>query len=122
MPITYHEHGRYRSLPFVRWLFAANVIFSGLVLGAWQFAVMILLEPLGWAADQAMPSEINLSRMFDYPLVVYWVMPSLAMMCAWLLLKSGNYRAAFGILALPLVVITLSLVMYWATNGNAQHI
>ena len=114
MPITYHERGRYRNLSAVRLLFAANLAFAVLVLIAWQCALLFVLGPINWAANQSIPSATDLMRLFDYPLVLYWAAPMAAMGAAWVMLQAQRYRAAFGILALPVLVMLLTLVMYWA--------
>ena len=114
MPITYHEQTRFQKLTMVRLLFAANVAFAALVLIAWQFTLLMVLGPISWASDQPVPSALNLSRLVEYPLVLDWAAPMLAMGTAWLLLQSRRYRAAFGILALPMLVMAITLVMYWA--------
>ena len=113
MPITYHERGRYRNLTMVRFLFAANLAFATIVLLAWQCALLFILGPVNWAANRSVPSATDLMRLFDYPLVLYWAAPVAAMLIAWLMLQAQRYRAAFGILALPMLVMMLTLVMYW---------
>lgn len=114
MPMTYHEQTRYQKLALVRLLFVANVAFAALVLVAWQFTLVLVLGPISWASDQPVPSSLNLSRLLDYPLVLYWAAPALAMATAWLMLQSRRYRAAFGILALPILIMVITMVMYWA--------
>ena len=114
MPIKYYEKGRYSKLPLVRALFAANMLFAVATLVAWQWALIYMLGPLNWAANQSMPHEHNFARIFEYPLILFWSGPALAMAAGWMLMQAQHHRAAFGVLALPLMVMGLTFVMYWA--------
>ena len=120
MPMTYHEQGRYQKLTMVRLLFVANLAFAALVLAAWQFTLLMVLGPMNWAADRPVPSALDFTRLLEYPLVLYWAAPMLAMGTAWIMLQSRRYRAAFGILALPVLVMAITMVMYWAVPAAGQ--
>jgi hypothetical protein len=117
MPITYHEQGRYRNLPFVRALFATNFVFAIATLVAWQWAFLYLLGPLTWAADRPVPYDRNLQHIFEYPLILFWLGPAVVMAIAWTLIQARHYRAAFGLLLLPLLVAFVALIMYLVVPG-----
>ena len=112
MPIRYYEEPRYRKLPLVRALFAANLLFAVATLVAWQAAFIHLLGPLAWAASASVTYKRGLSHLFEYPLVLFWFGPALAMFSGWVLVQGRSYKAAFAILSLPLVVMALTFVMY----------
>lgn len=120
MPIQHYEQPKYHRLPLVRALFAANLLFATATLVAWQSALIILLGPLIWAADETLPQERGLAHIFEYPLVVFWAGPAFAMAFGWVLIQGRNYRAAFGVLALPVIVMALIFVMYWTVPGARQ--
>ena len=115
MPIKYYDDGtgRYRKLPMVRVLFAANLLFAVATLVAWQSAVLTLLGPLTWATSQSVPFERDLGHLFEYPLMLFWLGPAVAMATASILIQARNYRAAFGVLAVPMLFLLLSVAMYW---------
>jgi hypothetical protein len=110
--IKYHENWRYRNLPVVRALLATNLAFAIAILIAWQSALMVVLGPLGWAADHPFPSSITLENLFAYPLLLYWGGPAAAMATGWVLMQGKHYKAAFGVLALPVLVTVLLAAVY----------
>jgi hypothetical protein len=112
MTIKYHEHGRHRNLPVVRALLVTNLVFALAILVAWQMALMFVLGPLGWAADQPIPSALTLENLLTYPLLVFWAGPAMAMMTGWMLLRAQRTRAAFGVLMLPVLVTGLLAAVY----------
>ncbi len=116
MPIRYYDEKlrRYKRLPIVRGLFAANLLFAMATLVAWQAALMNYFGPLSWATRNAMPDGRALPFALEYPLVLFWAGPAVAMALAWVLMQGRNYRAAFGVLAIPLLVLLLSMAMYIA--------
>jgi hypothetical protein len=107
----------YRKMPVVRVLFAANLVFAVLVLLAWQLAVLFVLGPLGWAADQPFPTPNSFESLLRYPLVIYWAGPALAMAIAWLLMQSHRHKAAFGVLAVPVIMSILLVAVYLMTQA-----
>jgi hypothetical protein len=115
MVIKYYENGagRYRKLPFVRALFAANLLFAVATLVAWQSAFLVLLTPLAWATGQPVPTEHALDHLFAYPLILFWLAPAMAMATAWVMIQERRYRSAFGILALPMLVFALCGILFW---------
>ncbi len=112
MTIKYRENWRYRNLPVVRALLATNLLFAVAILVAWQMTLMVVLGPLGWAADQAIPSALTLDNLLAYPLLVFWAGPALATATGWVLLRGERYRAAFGVLMLPVLVMALLVAVY----------
>jgi hypothetical protein len=112
MTIKYLEHGRYQKMPVVRALLATNLAFAIAILVAWQMALMVVLGPLGWAADQPIPSSHSLGNLFTYPLLLFWAGPAVAMMAGWMLLHAKRYKAAFGVLMLPMLVTALLAAVY----------
>lgn len=115
MAIKYYEDGagRYRKLPIVRVLFAANLLFAVATLVAWQSAMIVLLRPMAWATNETLPSEHDLDHLFSYPLILFWFAPAVAMATAWVLIQGRRNRAAFGILSLPILVFALCGVLFW---------
>ena len=113
VPIKYHEKGRYQKLPIVRVLFAANLAFALVTLIAWQWALFYVLGPITWAADQTVPVERDFRHLLEYPLFMFWFGPAVAMAGGWALLQSQNYKAAFGVLALPVMMMLITLILYW---------
>ena len=111
--IRYYDKIRYRRLPLVRALFAANFLFVVSTLLSWQFAFIYLLGPMTWAVDRSLPFERDLIHILDYPLVLFWSGPACAVAIASVLVQGNNHRAAFGVLVLPLLVLALTLGMYW---------
>jgi hypothetical protein len=118
MTIRYHERGRYAKLPLVRALLATNLLFAVAVLVCWQSALIFLLGPISWAADQPVPTSRNLENLLEYPLLVFWAGPALAMATGWILIQGRNYKAAFGVLAVPVLVAFLMVVLYWTVPSN----
>ena len=112
MPISYHEQGRYRKLPIVRALFATNLVFAVAILVAWQAAVIFVIDPMVWAADRPLPSGNDVWHMFQYPMFVFWAGPSMAMAAGWVLVQSQNYKAALGVLLMPLLVAITTVIFY----------
>jgi hypothetical protein len=117
MPMRYLDR-RYRKLPVVRVLFATNMVFALAVLIAWQLAVLAVLGPLGWAADQPIPTAQNFENLFRYPLVIFWAGPALAMVVAWLLMQAHNHKAAFGVLIVPVLMTVLLIGVFFLTPNN----
>jgi uncharacterized membrane protein len=113
MTIKYHEHWRYQNMPVVRALLAANLAFALAILVAWQMALIVVLGPLGWAADQPITSSQTLDNLLTYPLVLYWAGPAIAMAAGWMLLQAKRYKAAFGVLVTPVLVTLLLAVVYF---------
>ena len=113
MPLQYHERGRYRKLPVVRALFATNLLFAVSILVAWQAAVIFVIDPMTWAADSSLPSGRDVWHMFQYPMYIFWAGPSMAMAGGWVLMQSRNYKAALGLLLLPLLMAIVTVVLYW---------
>ena len=115
MPIRHYDEKlrRYRKLPIVRVLFAANMLFAVATLIAWQAALMNFFGPLAWATSHTMPDGREWPLVLNYPLVLFWSGPALAMVIAWLYMQDRNYRAAFGVLSVPLLVLGLSLAMFY---------
>ena len=120
MPLTYHEHGRYRKLPVVRALLATNLLFAIAILVAWQWALLYVLGPITWAADQPVPHDRDFIHIFEYPLIVFWAGPAMAMAFGWVMIQGKHHKAALGILVLPLLILTIMLTLYW-TVPNAGH-
>ena len=120
MAIRYYDDGtgRYRKLPLVRVLFAANLLFAVATLVAWQSAFLVLLGPLTWATNQTVPFERDLAHLFEYPLMLFWLGPAIAMATASLLIQGRNFRAAFGVLAIPMLFVLLSVAMFWAAPNT----
>jgi uncharacterized membrane protein len=112
MAIRYMENGRYRKLPVVRALLAANLAFAILILLAWQMALIVVLGPLGWAVDHPIPSARTLENFLTYPLVLFWAGPAMAMAVGWMLLQARRYKAAFGVLVTPVLVTVLLAAVY----------
>jgi uncharacterized membrane protein len=112
MTIKYTENWRYRNLPVVRALLAANLAFAIAILVAWQTALMVVLGPLGWAADQPIPSSQALENLMTYPLLLYWAGPAAAMALGWVLMQGKHYKAAFGVLLIPVLVTVLLVAVY----------
>lgn len=119
MAKKYHGTGRTAKLPLVRALLATNLLFAVAVLVAWQSTLMVLLGPLGWAADEPVPSSRGWENLFQYPLLVFWAGPALAMAFGWMMIQARNYKAAFGALALPLIMMIIIVVLYWAVPPSA---
>lgn len=113
MSIRYHEQPRYKRLPLVRALFAANLLFAVAILVAWQGAIIIMIGPLSWAVNDSVTYERDFWHILQYPLVAFWAGPAIAMACGWVLLQARHYRAAFGVLMTPLIMTILTYVMYW---------
>jgi hypothetical protein len=113
MTIKYDTQWRYQKMPIVRALLATNLAFAIAILVAWQAALMVVLGPLGWAADQPIPTSQTLENMFRYPLVLFWAGPAMAMMTGWMLLNAKRYKAAFGVLVLPVLVTALLTAVYF---------
>ena len=120
MPLNYSEHLRYRKLPIVRALLATNLLFAVAVLVSWQWALMFALGPISWAADHPVPHGRDFAHLFEYPLLVFWAGPALAMMTGWMLMQSRRYKAAFGVLALPMLVCAITIVLYWTVPNAGQ--
>jgi hypothetical protein len=113
MTIKYLERGRYRNMPVVRVLLATNLVFAVAILVAWQMALIAVLGPLGWAADEPIPASRTLENLLTYPLLVFWSGPALAMLAGWMLLQAKRYKAAFGVLMLPVLVKSLLVAVYF---------
>ena len=120
MPIQYHEQGRYKNLPFVRVLFATNFLFAVATLVAWQTTLMFFLLPIAWSANESVPSERSFVHLFEYPLIIFWAGPAFAMFLASVFMKARHHKAAFGVLALPLLIMGLSLTMYWVLPDGTR--
>lgn len=113
MSIRYYEQPSYQRLPFVRALFAANMLFAVAVLVAWQSAIIALIAPLTWAVNDTVTFERDFWQILQYPLVFFWAGPAFAMATGWMLVQSRHYRTAFGVLVTPMLVVGLTFVMYW---------
>ncbi len=113
MSIRYYEQPRYKRLPLVRALFAANLLFAVAILVAWQGAIIVMIGPLTWAVNDSVTYERDLWRIVQYPLVIFWVGPAFAMALGWTLMQARHYRLAFGVLMTPLAITFLTYVMYW---------
>jgi uncharacterized membrane protein len=112
MTIKYHEHWRYRNMPVVRALLAANLAFAIAILVAWQMALIIVLGPLGWAVDRPISTSQTLDNLLTYPLLLFWAGPAIAMVVGWMLLRAQRYKAAFGVLVVPVLVTVLLAAVY----------
>ena len=112
MASTYHKHPNYWNRPAVRALLATNVLFAAAILVSWQWAIIFVLDPMTWAASQPVPHGHEWIHLLEYPLIVFWALPSLAVAVGWVLIQGRHYRAAFGLLSLPILISALTLVMY----------
>lgn len=119
MPIRYHEQPRYKRLPLVRALFAANMLFAVAILVAWQGAIIYMIGPLSWAVNDSVTYERNFWHIVQYPLVIFWAGPALAMALGWMLMQARHYRSAFGVLMTPLAITILTYVMYWLVPNSS---
>ncbi len=117
MTIKYHERGRCRNMPVVRALFATNLAFAIAILVSWQLTMIVILGPLGWAADQPIPTAHTLENLLTYPLLLFWGGPAAAMAIGWTLLQSQRYKAACGVLLMPVVVSLLLIAVYLTHPG-----
>ena len=113
MPIRHYDKIAYRKLPLIRALFATNLVFAVATLVAWQTALIHLLNALAWSADGTLPPERSLDQMLEYPLMLFWAGPAFAMAIAWMCIQGNNFKAAFGVLMLPVLAIMLSFALYF---------
>jgi hypothetical protein len=112
MAAKYYAVQKYTRMPLVRAIFATNLGFALGVLMAWQSVIKPVLDPLGWGADQPVPSDASIARLLEYPLLIFWAGPAIAMCVGWLLMENRRYKSALGVMLLPLLVFVLMFVMH----------
>jgi hypothetical protein len=112
MTTQFYTKSKPRRRPLVRALFASNLLFIAGVLFAWQSMLMVIVGPLGWGADHQVPSDQSLNRLIEYPLLVFWAGPAVAVLVGKILIENRHYKTAFGIMVLPLLVFMLMFALY----------
>ncbi|HRK19821.1 MAG TPA: hypothetical protein PK970_12745 [Hyphomicrobiaceae bacterium] len=113
MSLTYYEKLKYRHRPIFRSLLALNFAIGTLVLIAWQTAVLIVLDPLSWAASSSFPRERGWEALFEYPMALFWLVPSAAIVVGWMAVKSRQFTLAVGIMLAPVLIAMLTVGLYW---------
>lgn len=113
MALTYYDKLKYRHRPIFRGLMFMNFAIGTLVLIAWQTAVLMILDPLSWAASSTFPRERSWEALFEYPMSLFWLVPTGAILCGWLALKSRNFTLAVGIMLAPVLIAMLTVGLYW---------
>lgn len=102
-----------RKLPLIRGLMLVNLLLGGLVIVAWQMALLIILDPMSWATAQSFSQDKSWMNLFTYPLALFWITPTLAVLTSWAALKSRRYAVAAGVAFAPVVVALLTIAIYW---------
>lgn len=95
------------SLP----LMIVNTALSTGVIFWWAFLSLILADPVNWATARHMNARPEL---FDYPFVMIWATPALAVVGAWLCEQFKLFRLAVPLLSFPLVYLGMILAIYYA--------
>jgi hypothetical protein len=111
----------YRQQPLLSLLTAVLVLINfGIVvtvIGSWHWLAAYLTEPLGWAAQMALPPRPGL---LEFPAVLLWAGPLFFGVAAWLAHKAKKIKQAFGLAAFPVFYCGLIAAWYYGTP-NAWH-
>ena len=79
-----------------------NAAFAGGVIMRAEATALLLVDPIRWATWTAMSSRPDL---FEFPFVMLWAMPVLAVGIAWVLKTGGALRVAVWVSCFPLLYL-----------------
>lgn len=116
MLITYYEDGTRASKGPSRLLvllMAANVAFASTIMFAWTYISLIVAEPLSWATWMPISKGYGILGVFDYPFLIFWVLPLIGVCGAWVSDKGGRKTAAFAFVGVPIAMLLLIFGWYY---------
>jgi ABC-type multidrug transport system fused ATPase/permease subunit len=108
MDITSDNRRRKRNSRFLSALFIINGLFVAGVLLWWQWMAGVMSEPVRWATWRALGPRPS---MLEYPFILLWTLPLVAVSISWFARKFNNMRLACSVAFFP--VFYLSLIVGW---------
>lgn len=120
MALTYYEKLKYRRLPLVRGLVVLNVAIGLVVLAAWQAAVLVVLDPLSWAASSEITKDRSWTALLTYPMAMFWITPSVAVLIGWMAMKSRRFAFGAAVMLAPVLIAVLTLSLYWILPSDVR--
>lgn len=102
-----------RKRPIARALVAVNLVLGALVLIAWQTTMLLFLNPLSWASKHSFPADQSITAMLQYPMALFWIIPSIAVFFGWSAMRVHKYRLAVTIMMAPVLFTLLVFILYW---------
>jgi uncharacterized membrane protein len=102
-----------RKRPIARALVAVNLVLGGLVLIAWQTTMLLFLNPLSWASKHSFSTDHSLAAMLQYPMALFWIVPTIAVFLGWSAMRVHQYRLAVTIMMAPVLFTLLVFALYW---------
>ena len=90
-------------------LMGVNIGFAVCVQWGWTFVYMLLGEAMSWATWRALGMMPDI---FEYPYIMLWLLPMLAVLVARVLAEAGSSRGAHAATLVPLIFFSLIIGLY----------
>ena len=117
MEVSIYEGRRYQPATFFKLMIAVNLLFAAVVLIAWPMIGNWLADPMAAASGGSLGPD-GRPEVDDYPFLLLWLIPALAVFVGWLGWKAGMTSLAKFTVAFPSLLIALTCVWYQWMLGN----
>ncbi|HRD76334.1 MAG TPA: hypothetical protein PK264_10385 [Hyphomicrobiaceae bacterium] len=95
----------------------ANIAITAVVLGAWTFIALFVVEPIGWATWAPVTRGWR-PGLFEYPFTMLWGLPLCAVALAWLARRANFSGLNYALLLLPLALLGMIFGWYYLAPSD----